>query len=438
MLYTAGSKLFQAVAQVGALFLVAHTLSPAQQGYYYTFQSVLALQVFFELGMGFVLIQVAAHESAHLTLAENMDLDPASPVGIKLGSLFRFMTKWYSIAGSLFLGIILPFGIAFFTLSKSASSLPFSEWAPQWALLVVLSASSMFLFAMASFVEGVGRITQAARIRGIMSVGMSLGLLGALLARTALYAPAISLFIGLVVGFTSLIYSQGPLFLLLWNTAREEESTPWMASIWGFQWRIAVSYLSGYLIFQFATPVLFANLGPVIAGRYGMAMQVVNGISMLSMAWASTRQARWGALIARGERAELDQDFRRTIIRTLSVYFIIAVGFLLALALASWAGWRIAGRFASRETLMILLIVGLMNQAIFTEALYLRAHKKEPFLLPSVVGAVASGLGVLLLGRYGTVILASWYFMNTLVIGLLWGTWIYVRFKTRIVNDLHH
>jgi hypothetical protein len=45
--------------------LIARFLSPAEQGYYYTFGSLLALQIVFELGFSFVILQMASHERAH-------------------------------------------------------------------------------------------------------------------------------------------------------------------------------------------------------------------------------------------------------------------------------------------------------------------------------------------------------------------------------------
>src|SRR5665647_910123 len=49
------------------LLLVVRYLTPDEQGYYYTFASILALQIFFELGMSYVVMQSASHERAYLT-----------------------------------------------------------------------------------------------------------------------------------------------------------------------------------------------------------------------------------------------------------------------------------------------------------------------------------------------------------------------------------
>src|SRR5258708_35135884 len=48
------------------IFLIARYLRAEEQGFYYTFGSVIALNIFFELGLTYVLLQFASHEKAHL------------------------------------------------------------------------------------------------------------------------------------------------------------------------------------------------------------------------------------------------------------------------------------------------------------------------------------------------------------------------------------
>jgi hypothetical protein len=54
-----------------SVLLIPFFLSPTQQGFYYTFASILALQVFFELGLNQVIIQLVSHEAAHLTIHDD-------------------------------------------------------------------------------------------------------------------------------------------------------------------------------------------------------------------------------------------------------------------------------------------------------------------------------------------------------------------------------
>ena len=56
-----------------------------------------------------------------------------------------------------------------------------------------------------------------------------------------------------------------------------------MQEIFPFQWKIALSWISGYLIFQLFNPVLFATEGSKIAGQMGMTMVAISGISSISI-----------------------------------------------------------------------------------------------------------------------------------------------------------
>src|SRR5579864_6487677 len=63
------ARLWSSAAGLVTVALIARFLSPAEQGYYYTFGSLVALQIIFELGFSFVILQMACHESASLTIA---------------------------------------------------------------------------------------------------------------------------------------------------------------------------------------------------------------------------------------------------------------------------------------------------------------------------------------------------------------------------------
>ena len=56
------------------ILLIAHFLSAVEQGYYYTFSSLVALQTVFELGFSFVILQLAAHECSHLQICPDGEI----------------------------------------------------------------------------------------------------------------------------------------------------------------------------------------------------------------------------------------------------------------------------------------------------------------------------------------------------------------------------
>ena len=60
------NRMWSLIAGPISLVLIGFYFSPQVQGYYYTFATLLALQVFVELGIGAVIQQFASHEWAKL------------------------------------------------------------------------------------------------------------------------------------------------------------------------------------------------------------------------------------------------------------------------------------------------------------------------------------------------------------------------------------
>src|SRR5438067_12830954 len=69
--YAVINKFIQAIANLLIIFFISQYMSKTEQGYYYTFNSMTALQIFFELGLSFVLLQFIAHEFAHMRFDES-------------------------------------------------------------------------------------------------------------------------------------------------------------------------------------------------------------------------------------------------------------------------------------------------------------------------------------------------------------------------------
>ena len=69
--YSSAARIFQAFAGVVSVFIIATFLSGPEQGYFFTFNSILAIQIFFELGFTGIMTQYVAHEVVHLNLIDN-------------------------------------------------------------------------------------------------------------------------------------------------------------------------------------------------------------------------------------------------------------------------------------------------------------------------------------------------------------------------------
>src|ERR1700683_948170 len=97
------------------VFLIARFLSPAEQGYYYTYTSLIALQMVFELGFSQVVMQHASHERAHVSIDVNGAVTGDETAHARLASVLQLSGPWYG-DGALLLGLaLIPAGLYFFS-----------------------------------------------------------------------------------------------------------------------------------------------------------------------------------------------------------------------------------------------------------------------------------------------------------------------------------
>ena len=419
------ARVWAALAGVVMVLLIARFLSLNEQGYYYTFYSLVALQVLFELGFFYVVLQLAAHELARLTIAPDGRIKGDPVAHSRLASVLQKCVRWYSIAAVLMVATLLPAGLYFF--SKNQHTDASVAWKGPWCLLVVAAAITFQLDPVTAFVEGCGFISDMARMRLVQ------GLVGSTLAWTAmvthhgLYSPAMMI-VGM--GSVQIAFLSGPtLRHLLTGLLRHHVSgngIRWRQEVWPFQWRIAITWTSSYLISLLFNPVVFMFRGPIEAGRMGMSINITAAIGAVGIAWVSTKASPMGNLVARGEIAKLDKLFFRTLWQSTVLLATGAAGLYLCLVIGGHRFPKLAMRVLPPWALGLLLVTTLMNHVLFTEALYLRAHKREPFLVQALVVLIIIVTSTLLLAKFwGADGVAVGYFLFGGLLSLAWRTQIF-------------
>jgi len=424
--FTVLARFWSSAAGLVTVALIARFLSPAQQGYYYTFGSLVALQIVFELGFSYVILQLASHERAELSISSDYEIRGAPIAHARLASVIQKSVRWYSVAAVLMAGTLLPAGFYFFSTHQHAGQTV--SWQLPWCFAALMAALNFQIDPFLSFLEGCGYVPEVARLRFMQSATGSLLAWIVLIKHHGLFAPSMML---LGMAAASLVWLTGKRKLLL-GLLRHRVGTHrirWNQEVWPFQWRIAVSWLSGYFLFWIFNPVLFAFRGPVEAGKMGMSISLANAIQAIAVSWVSTKSAPFGTLIARKEYRRLDETFFQALRQSFAVS--------LAGALIAWLGciylnsrhFSFAQRLLDPFSLGILLLYMIVNVIISSEAYYLRAHKQEVFFVNSLVGAVAVTVCTFIFGRrYGaTGIVVSTCLLNW--VGVVWATYKFRKYR---------
>ncbi|MGC1423042.1 MAG: hypothetical protein WA815_11890 [Terracidiphilus sp.] len=421
--FTVLGRVVQGLGSVGSVLLIVHFLSAAEQGYYYALWSLVALQSVFELGFSFVILQVAAHERAHLEFHPDGSITGSEAAHFRLASLLQRAVRWYTTA-AVVMGVVLLFGgMRFFALHQQPQA-P-NIWIVPLRITVLACAITFSIGPVLSFLEGCGQVAQVARMRFFQStVSVALSWT-AMLSHHGLLSPAMVL-LGQGLVASGLLYSRRRMLIPLLRMHVAHMGISWRNEVWPFQWKIAVSWLCDYFIFQLFTPVLFAFRGPVEAGKMGLSMSVVMQLSAMMLAWMTTKAAPFGSLIAKKETPELDRLFFRSLRQSISLFAGAAGLVMLGVLAAPYIAPKISSRIEDWPVFCLLLVTALSSHVVQSEAIYLRAHKCEPFLVQSIVIALCTAGSVVLLAKTsGALGVSLAYFVVLGVAGVISATAIF-------------
>lgn len=436
--FTVLARGWSSLAGIGTLALIARFLSPADQGFYYAFYSLVQMQIIFELGFSVVILQAASHEAAHLTIAPDGTIAGPEENHARLASVLQKAFRWYTIAAILMAVTLMPVGIAFFRHIAQKSNSGDVHFVLPWLLVVFASSCTFQIDPIFSFLEGCGYIPEVYRTRLRQSILSTVLGWSAFLLHHGLYAPGLFI-LGQAIAGGWFIFTKRHLLLPLLRHSTRNFRIDWGKEIWPFQWRIAVSWLAGYLTSSLFVPVLMNARGPVEAGRLGMSLTVCSTLSTMAVSWMNTKAAPFGQMIARKEYRRLDSIFSRALIQSTGAAVLACVA---VWAVIQWLlvhqvkmhGVLLANRLLSPIPLAMLFFGMVGNVVVTAEALYIRAHKQEKFMVNSILGALYSIPVALVIGTMPTPHGGAWgiaasYALGTAVIGLGYGTYTFLKWR---------
>lgn len=416
------------------ILLIARFLSLPEQGYYYTFYSLVSLQVVFELGFSYVILQLAAHESSELQISPDGTVLGSEVSHSRLASILQKSMLWYSVVAVLMaLGLILS-GFHFFSAHHEGSDQV--GWKIPW-LGVVLAATLTFpMDPVFSFLEGCGLVANVAKLRfGQTLMGTSLAWI-ALTAHRGLFAPAAMILGQAIAGFVFLC-SKRTLLIPLLRRRCKPNVVGWRHEIWPFQWRIAVTCMSTYLVLPLFSPVLFAYRGPTEAGRMGMSLNIATALLAVASAWINTKSSPFGTMVSRGDYAVLDRVFFRTLVQSAVLLLGGQILVIVCLPFAAHYFPRLANRLMPVPLFGLLMLATFLSHIAASEAAYLRAHKREPFLLLSISVGILTGISTLIAARYwGITGVVIGYLCCGGIFYLAGGTFIFTRCRQLWHSDI--
>ena len=405
---------WQFVAGPVTMLLIASRFSQATQGYFYTFGSLIALQTFVELGLHSILINLTSHEWSRLRWdPERKSIEGDADALSRLRSLLILVAKWYGVSATAFVLLAGTAGTAFFSQEQASGV----NWLFPWWAVVACSGLSLWLMPGITMLEGCGQVVVVNKYRLALAVCGNIAVWSSILLDLNLWTLAAAALVKLVGELVLVGVRYGGFFGALLRSPRGVQMN-WRRDVWPLQSRVAVQALFIYFYNALFNPILFHYRGPIEAGQFGMSWNVLVVIQSAALTWLQARVPLFGLLVANRQFAELDRVWKRVTAVSLGILTAAGGVFLVAVWMINSPGLvalvpseavrslmtRLADRMLPLSTAAVFLAGVILMHVPTCEALYVRAHRIEPFTRLSVIGYTLVGLLAWFLGsRYGAI-----------------------------------
>ncbi len=411
--YAVMLRIWQFAGGALSTFLIVMFFSESQQGFYYVFSNVLAMQTFFELGFNIVVTNVSSHEWSKLRLDDQGGVVGDRDSRSRLISLGRLIFKWYAVASLGFIFIVGFVGLLFFATRPDAAV----HWREPWCLLVVSTGLMLWTLPYNAMLEGCDRVVSVNRFRLIQAVLGNLVVWSVLVSGGGLWAVVASSWTRLGCELVFLLIGYRRFFSPFW-TVPQAATVRWRTELWPMQWRVAVGGIFNYFALNMSGLTMFYYHGPAVAGRMGVTWTLMIVAQTAALAWVQTRSPAMGRLVAEKKFAQLDRQFLRW--SAFSIAAMAGSGAAIwggVMALALW--WpTLARRLLGPTETGILVLAFVVGHFPLCQTYYIRAHKRDNLLLVSMFSGTAIAFAVWSLGaRLGPIgAVCAYLTVNTLVL----------------------
>jgi O-antigen/teichoic acid export membrane protein len=390
-------------------------LSPEAQGYWYTFASLAALSVFADLGFTTIVSQFSSHEFAFLKFNENNYFDGNEENLYKFSSLLKFVIVW-SLKVSIFaFPVILIIG--YLTFNNRDENI---NWYMPWILYIIASSFSFILNVVFSFYEGCNQIASIQEIKLISALILSITTILLLYLGFGLLTIALASLTG-ILSKSILFYKKfGKSFKHVLKISDNNNNIyKWNKEFFDLIWRYAISFSSGYFIFLIYTPLAFHYYGSVYAGKVGITMSLFSAIFSIANVWITTSNPLMNIYASKKEWIKMDNLLKRILFLS-SITFFLGTSLLIFIFGLFGNQFEFLDRFLGIKQITMLSITWFGQIFIVGISVYLRSHKKEPLVIPSLISGIYISLSTFLIVNFLPKEYIFLGFMTSLIFGLPW------------------
>lgn len=348
-----------------AAYLVGLSFSVEEQSKYFMLTSLVVLQSAFDMGASQLLMNSLAYRR-HISIGSHN-------LSNELIKVFRVALHYAKICSITY----IPFFLIAYILVFKISSITII----QGLILGGCSAISMFTIFLLAFIEGVGAIQQSYYLRFIMNVSRTVTLIAGLYLFSGLCAISTSLLVSSILTLTVIFFNKDLRNYL------NIKNKPLIGSNFVFSWRqdlfptqrrLAVSWLSAYLVYQGPVWLSYMSLDSLNSAKFGFSWSIFAGLSAVGSTILASHAALISSLLGSGMNLEAIKLWKKKSLVLISFTIFTGIAFI-AVVYFSTIFWFPKDRVLDISELWLLLFATIINQIIYCIVILGRATGQEKF-----------------------------------------------------------
>lgn len=358
-------------------YFIVTELSAESQGYYYVYLSVIAMQFFFEAGIGGVI-------NKHI---------------LKIISVEKLrMEKWkyFAISSTVFCFTAL---ISTFILSiVLAYLIKDADSSTRLALIpsIVITGLSFYFVHFRNFFESTGFVIPVQKINILISLISISVLVTCVVNGMALYSILITCLIQISISY----YLYKKMFIVYFSEKKFSfflvdlrSGISFIKSNTNLILRSFGSNLSGYFIYQIFTILTFMIRGPVDAGKIGLTLQMFQTLNLMSSSYLLQNIPKISYVLYNEPYKKLDQLLKKVMwISVLTVLFFGPIMLLILLFLVN-NGLLAHDRLLAFPYLVVVVLCSIVLCFMQTYTATVRILLCEPYTYYTILIGLLLTLG---------------------------------------------
>lgn len=415
-------------------FLISSFFTEQAQGFYYTFFSLLTIQVFIELGLANVTQHFSSHEWINLRYSNKIIVGTKNSLE-RLSEIFKFSFNWFLIGSIIFTFLIILFGFYFFSLSDNSNLI---NWKYPWICLCIITGFNILFAPIISVLEGCNRVNDVYLYRLLTAIVVFLVTVISILNDFELWTAVMIVLSNFLCSFFFILLFYRNFFKQLLKT-KSIKKFNWKKEMLPMQYKIAISWIAGYLTFNLYTPLIFNFIGPEEAGKFGMTWSILSSLLAISSAFLMPKIPQMSMYVAEKEFQKLKVYFSKLFN---NVFMVSVLSCLLIYCglfyIIDLVDLNFLNNFSNRilkHNEFIILIIGqffLMVGSPFSA--YMRSFKKEPLMLLSLISGFSSIVFVYISAKYFNIQAVCLVYLLVNLICYPFIILIYKNFKIKHIN----